>query len=111
MEKCFQITGGGVRVACRLSEPRQVNRIVLGVHGFSGSAEDEIQAGIAEEMVMFRSAVLRFDFPAHGQSPVEELTLAVDQLTILYNNKDTFLVVQQVEVSYSVRELKHPQKY
>jgi len=40
-----------------------------------------------------------------------ELTLAVDQLTILYNNKDTFLVVQQVEVSYSVRELKHPQKY
>ena len=82
MEKCFQITGGGVRVACRLSEPRQVNRIVLGVHGFSGSAEDEIQAGIAEEMVMFRSAVLRFDFPAHGQSPVEELTLAgcVDSL-------------------------------
>ena len=40
-----------------------------------------------------------------------ELTLAVDQLTILYNNKDTFLVVQQVEVSYSVRELKHPPKY
>ena len=30
-----------------------------------------------------------------------ELTLAVDQLTILYNIKATFLVVQQVEVSYS----------
>ena len=40
-----------------------------------------------------------------------ELTLAVDQHTIFYNNKDTFLVVGQVEVSYSVRELKHPQKY
>ena len=40
-----------------------------------------------------------------------ELTLAVDQLTILYNNKDTFLVVQQVEVSYSVRELKCPRQY
>ena len=40
-----------------------------------------------------------------------ELTLAVEQLTIFYNNEDTFLVVEQVEVSYSIWELKHPQKY
>lgn len=75
MEKCFQINSGGWNVACRLSEPEQVNRVVLGVHGFSGSAQDQIQTGIAEEMVLFRSAVLRFDFPGHGQSPVEELSL------------------------------------
>ena len=31
-----------------------------------------------------------------------ELTLAVDQLRIYYNNEDTFLVVGQVEVSYSI---------
>lgn len=31
-----------------------------------------------------------------------ELTLAVEQLTIFYNNEDTFLVVEQVEVSYSI---------
>ena len=40
-----------------------------------------------------------------------ELTLAVDQLTTFKNNGDTFLVVGQVEVSYSILELKHPQEY
>lgn len=82
MEKCFQISHGDIQVACRLTESRQINRIVLGVHGFAGSAVDEIQTGIAEEMVLFRSAVFRFDFPGHGQSPVEELTLqgCVDSL-------------------------------
>lgn len=82
METCFQITSGELKVACRLSEPAQVNRVVLGVHGFTGSAQDQIQTGIAEEMALFRSAVLRFDFPGHGQSPEEKLTLkgCVDSL-------------------------------
>ena len=31
-----------------------------------------------------------------------ELTLVIEQLTIFCNNEDTFLVVGQVEVSYSI---------
>ncbi len=52
-----------------------VTRVVLGVHGFTGSAQDEIQKSLAEEMGIFSSAVVRFDFPSHGASPMEALTL------------------------------------
>lgn len=74
LEKDFLLSHGAIKIACKLSAPDRgdICRVVLGVHGFTGSADDEIQAGIAEEMAMFRSAVLRFDFPAHGNSPVPD---------------------------------------
>ena len=77
MEKAFQISNGMLKIPCRLSEPNhgEIRRVVLGVHGLTGSSEDEIQVGIAEEMSMFHSAVLRFDFPAHGVSPVTDQDL------------------------------------
>ena len=76
MEKEFLISHGMLKIACRLSEPAgPVRRVVLGVHGLAGSATDEIQTGLAEEMPLFGSAVLRFDFPAHGQSPVTDKEL------------------------------------
>lgn len=72
MEKQFTLSAGGLEIPCRFLAPEdtQIRRLVLGVHGLGGSASDEIQAGIAEEMEMFCSAVLRFDFPAHGESPM-----------------------------------------
>lgn len=79
MEKTVILSDGTLPIPCKLlaSEPQQVRRLVLGVHGFGGSAADGIQAGIAEEMQMFYSATLRFDFPAHGENPLgsEDLTL------------------------------------
>lgn len=71
------LSRGAMKIACKLSAPDRgdICRVVLGVHGFAGSADDEIQAGIADEMAMFRSAVLRFDFPAHGQSPDNGFTV------------------------------------
>ena len=68
MEQSFLLTHGELNTPCKLSMPASgdIRRVVLGVHGFGGSMEDEIQAGIAEEMEFFRSATLRFDFPAHG---------------------------------------------
>ena len=77
MEKEFILTHKALKVSCKLSQPDHgaVQRVVLGVHGIAGSAQDQIQTGIAEEMAMFRSAVLRFDFPAHGESPMPDLTL------------------------------------
>ena len=77
MEKRFMITDGEMRIPCRLNAPDYgtIRRIVLGVHGLGGSMEDAIQEGIAEEMTMFRSAAVRFDFPAHGENPETELKL------------------------------------
>ncbi len=71
MERKFTITAGDLSVVCILTEPDggNVRRLVLGVHGFGGSMTDSIQVSIAEEMALFHAAVLRFDFPAHGDSP------------------------------------------
>ena len=73
MEKSFILTRGQLQISCRLSHPDHgnVRRVVLGVHGFGGSMADAIQEGIAEEMTLFSSASLRFDFPAHGESPLD----------------------------------------
>lgn len=73
MEKRFVLSRNKLKISCILSEPDCgiVRRVVLGVHGFGGCAEDAIQAGIAEEMELFRSATIRFDFPAHGSSPMD----------------------------------------
>lgn len=87
MEKQFVLSGEGLEIPCRLLAPeeKKVRRLVLGVHGLGGSSTDEIQAGIAEEMEMFYSAVLRFDFPAHGESPMdsEAFTLSNCRNTLL----------------------------
>lgn len=79
MEQKFLLTEGTLKIPCRLTEPvdGQPRRVVLGVHGIGGSACDEIQAGIAEEMGLFGAAVLRFDFPAHGESPMADKELTV----------------------------------
>ena len=73
MEKMFTLSRGDLKIPCSLLAPEEgrVRRLVLGVHGFGGSMTDAIQTGIAEEMEMFYAAVLRFDFPAHGESPLE----------------------------------------
>lgn len=77
MERTFLLHHGQLDISCKLTEPASGSprQVILGVHGFGGSAGDTIQTGIAEEMSMFGSAVLRFDFPAHGESPSEEFTL------------------------------------
>ena len=77
MEQKFTITNGGRMTPCILREPDfgQSERVVLGVHGIGGSKEDQIQQSIAEEMELFGSVVLRFDFPAHGENEEEILSL------------------------------------
>ncbi len=79
MEKCYLLTQGELEIPCKLSVPEdgQISRVILGVHGLGGSAMDDIQAGIAEEMEMFSCATLRFDFPAHGESPLDSESFTV----------------------------------
>lgn len=89
MEKTFLLSQGDLKIPCKLSQPDsgEVRRVVLGVHGLGGSTNDEIQVGIAEEMELFYSATLRFDFPAHGENPM------TDEDFTLKNCVDTLLAV------------------
>ena len=79
MEKEIILESGELKIHCVYSEPEDgdIRRIVLGVHGLGGSARDAIQSAIAEEMDMYYSATVRFDFPGQGESPMsdEYLTL------------------------------------
>ena len=77
MEQQITITQGTNGIPCRITEPDgvPVRRAVLSIHGLGGSSLDAIQEGIAEEMMLFGTATVRFDLPAHGENPVRELTL------------------------------------
>lgn len=69
MEREYQLQCGDRMIPCRCELPAgEVRRVVLGVHGFGGSMDDENQAGISEEMTLFGAASIRFDFPCHGKS-------------------------------------------
>ena len=91
MEQKMMLSYGSLQIPCVLNAPdeEEVRRIVLGVHGLGGCTTDEIQSNLAEEMVFFESAMLRFDFPAHGESPhgSDDLTLenCVDSLLAVAN--------------------------
>ena len=65
MEKRLILARRDLQIPCVLTEPERIQpqRVILSVHGLGGSTEDAIQKGIAEEMGIFCSAVLRFDFP------------------------------------------------
>jgi alpha-beta hydrolase superfamily lysophospholipase len=77
METKFLISKNGMETPCILREPDSGApvRVVLGVHGIGGSMRDGIQESIADEMELFGSAVLRFDFPGHGDNLEDVLTL------------------------------------
>ena len=74
MEKSFSLSRNGLKIPCKVTVPDfgEIRRVVLGVHGLGGSMVDDIQKSIAEEMDLFYSATVRFDFPAHGESEWEE---------------------------------------
>ena len=85
METKFTLSQNGLTIPCRLLEPDfgDIRRIVVGVHGLGGSMEDPIQTALAEEMELFYAASLRFDFPAHGENPSDDLTLENCRNTLL----------------------------
>lgn len=103
MEKTFLLSKENLRIPCKLSEPDDggIRRVVLGVHGFGGSADDQIQAGIAEEMEMFYAATLRFDFPAHGKSSMDSSAFTLENcidtlLAVARNAKERYPQVEDL---------------
>ena len=90
MEKEFFLTSGELTIPVKVTESDfDIRRVVLGVHGIGGSAMDDIQTSLAEEMEFFSSAVYRFDFPAHGESPMD------DRFLTLENCRRTLMAVAQ----------------
>ena len=78
MEKEFMLNRGDLRIPVKITESDyEIRRVVLGVHGIGGSAMDAIQTSLAEEMEFFSSVVYRFDFPAHGESPLDDSFLSL----------------------------------
>ena len=88
MEKEFILTDGDLQIPVKVNESDfEIRRVVLGVHGIGGSAMDSIQTSLAEEMEFFNSVVYRFDFPAHGESPLD------DSFLTLKNCREVLLAV------------------
>ena len=81
MERRFVLKENGLQIPCVLEEPEYctTRRCVIGVHGFCGSKDSQVLVDIAEEMGLFGAATLRFDFPAHGDSPVTDGELSLEQ--------------------------------
>lgn len=83
MERSFILKANGLQIPCISTEPDygEVRRCIIGVHGFCGSKESPVLVDIAEEMGIFGAATVRFDFPAHGDSPVTDWGLSLENCT------------------------------
>lgn len=79
MEREILLERNGLQIPVKVSEPEYgaPARLVLGVHGLGGSAKDDIQTGIAEEMALFSAVTVRFDFPGHGENPMSDEVFSV----------------------------------
>lgn len=88
MERYFSLSHETLRIPCRIYEPDfgAPKRCILGVHGFGGSKDTEILTALSEEMSIFGSAMICFDLPAHGDSPMESDALTLDNCieTLIY---------------------------
>ena len=81
MERRFILKENGLQIPCVLDEPEYctVRRCIIGVHGICGSKDSKVLVDIAEEMGLFGAATLRFDLPAHGDSPDEARELSLQR--------------------------------
>ena len=88
MERYFSLSRDSLRIPCKIYEPDfgAPKRCILGIHGFGGSKDSEILTALSEEMSIFGAATVCFDFPAHGESPMESDTLTLNNCieTLLY---------------------------
>ncbi len=91
MERYFSLSQEHLRIPCKIYEPDfgAPKRCILGVHGFGSNKDTEILASLSEEMSIFGASMICFDFPAHGDNPLESEALT------LQNCIDTLLYVAQ----------------
>lgn len=72
MEKTTMLTWENLQIPCKIYEPGfdDVDQVIIGIHGFGGTKDSTVMEAVAEEMFFYRTAMVTFDFPAHGESPM-----------------------------------------
>lgn len=81
MERRFVLKENGLQIPCVLDEPEDcaAQWCIIGVHGLCTDKDCKILADVAEEMGLFGATMVRFDFPAHGDSPVTDSELSLQR--------------------------------
>ncbi|MBR5280769.1 MAG: alpha/beta fold hydrolase [Clostridia bacterium] len=85
-------------IMCKMFVPVncEVQTVIIGVHGFAGDKESSMLHKLAEGVVESSGSVLIcFDFPAHGESPVNELEFTVENC-----KKDLLAVAEYITELY-----------
>ena len=80
MQRTATLPLGDWNVPCKIYEPDfgAVQRCIIGVHGFCGHKDSLVMSSLAEEMGLYGAAMVSFDLPAHGDSPMTDRELTVD---------------------------------
>ena len=80
MERILIRSWEGLQVPCRIYDPGYggITRVVVGVHGLTGSKDSPILAAIREEMGLYQAASVTFDLPGHGESPMSTRDLNLE---------------------------------
>ncbi len=78
-----------------LPENEEPKHVIIGVHGFAGDKDSSMLKRLANTVCKSGGALICFDFPSHGESPVGE-----DMLTIENCKRDLLAVVEYTEGKY-----------
>lgn len=74
----FDISANRYKIRCKQFTPGDdISSVVIGVHGFGGDKESSMLSRLARGIGEHR-ALICFDFPAHGDSPVDGKELTVE---------------------------------
>lgn len=84
-------------ITCKSYFPddERVNSVIIGVHGFAGDKDSSMLVRLAEDVCQRGTALICFDFPAHGESPVGE-----EMLTVENCKRDFCAIVDYVAENY-----------
>lgn len=79
MEKLLSLPMGEFEIPVKVTEPDfgEITRCIVGVHGFCGHKDSPVLRSISEEMGIFGTACVSFDFPCHGDNPMTERDLSL----------------------------------
>ena len=84
-------------IICKAFLPKvgDIKTVIIGVHGFAGDKESSMLNKLAEGLVESGAVLICFDFPAHGESPVTESELTVENC-----KKDLLAVAEYIKEIY-----------
>ena len=83
-------------IKCKAFLPEnEIKNIIIGVHGYAGDKESSMLKKLANSVCQRNTALICFDFPAHGKSPANE-----DMLTVENCKADLCAVMEYAKTNY-----------